>query len=163
MREEREFAVLYCDLDNFKAYNDQKGFVRGDRLIQATARIIQDAVVEGPRAEGFVGHVGGDDFVAVVEPRVAEAGRQADLRAVRRGARSSSTRPRTSSAASSGSRIARACCRTSRSSRSRSGIASTSKRQFAHYGEAVAVATEMKSFAKREPGSSYAVDRRTEV
>ena len=43
------------------------------------------------------------------------------------------------------------------------GIASTSKRQFAHYGEAVAVATEMKSFAKREPGSSYAVDRRTEA
>ena len=29
------------------------------------------------------------------------------------------------------------------------GIASTAKRQFAHYGEAVAVATEMKSFAKR--------------
>ena len=42
------------------------------------------------------------------------------------------------------------------------GIASTAKRQFAHYGEAVAVATEMKSFAKREPGSSYAVDRRAE-
>jgi hypothetical protein len=43
------------------------------------------------------------------------------------------------------------------------GIASTAKRHFAHYGEAVAVATEMKSFAKREPGSSYAVDRRTET
>jgi GGDEF domain-containing protein len=40
------------------------------------------------------------------------------------------------------------------------GIASTDRRQFAHYGEAVAVATEMKSFAKRQPGSSYAVDRR---
>ena len=46
VREARPFAVLYCDLDNFKTYNDQKGFVRGDRLIQATARIIQDAVVE---------------------------------------------------------------------------------------------------------------------
>ena len=41
------------------------------------------------------------------------------------------------------------------------GIASTDRRQFAHYGEAVAVATEMKQFAKREPRSSYAVDRRT--
>ena len=40
------------------------------------------------------------------------------------------------------------------------GVASTDKRRFAHYGEAVAVATEMKSFAKRDPGSSYAVDRR---
>ena len=43
------------------------------------------------------------------------------------------------------------------------GIATTAKREFAHYGEAVAVATEMKSFAKRDGGSSYAVDRRTEV
>ena len=42
------------------------------------------------------------------------------------------------------------------------GIASTDRRRFAHYGEAVAVATEMKSFAKRDPGSSYAVDRRTD-
>ena len=41
------------------------------------------------------------------------------------------------------------------------GIASTQQRPFAHYGEAVSVATEMKQFAKREPGSSYAIDRRT--
>jgi hypothetical protein len=40
-------------------------------------------------------------------------------------------------------------------------VASTLQRAFAHYGEAVAVATEMKQFAKREPGSSYAIDRRT--
>ena len=57
VRDGNDFAVLYCDLDNFKAYNDQRGFVRGDRLIQATARIIQDAVVERAGADGFVGHV----------------------------------------------------------------------------------------------------------
>src|SRR5918995_154262 len=68
VREELSFAVLYADLDNFKAYNDQKGFVQGDRLIQATARILQDAVMEFAGADGFVGHVGGDDFVAVVPP-----------------------------------------------------------------------------------------------
>ena len=77
VREARPFAVLYCDLDNFKTYNDQKGFVRGDRLIQSTARIIQDAVVEFDPGEGFVGHVGGDDFVAVVNPGRRRAGRQA--------------------------------------------------------------------------------------
>src|SRR6058998_2992871 len=73
VREARPFAVLYCDLDNFKAYNDQKGFVRGDRLIQAVARIIQDAVVEHVGTDGFVGHVGGDDFVAVLGPEPSEA------------------------------------------------------------------------------------------
>ena len=40
------------------------------------------------------------------------------------------------------------------------GIATTARRAFAHYGEAVAVATEMKQFAKRDGGSSYAIDRR---
>jgi GGDEF domain-containing protein len=40
------------------------------------------------------------------------------------------------------------------------GIATTAKRAFAHYGEAVAVATEMKQFSKRDGGSSYAIDRR---
>src|SRR5438477_11444346 len=37
VQDERDFAVLYCDLDNLKTYNDQKGFVRGDRPVQATA------------------------------------------------------------------------------------------------------------------------------
>src|SRR5436305_1895994 len=68
VRDGRPFSVLYCDLDNFKAYNDQKGFVRGDRLIQSVARIIQDAVVEHVGSDGFVGHVGGDAFVAVLAP-----------------------------------------------------------------------------------------------
>ena len=43
----------------------------------------------------------------------------------------------------------------------RSAVATTERRNFAHYGEAVDVATEMKQFAKRQPGSSFAIDRRT--
>src|SRR5947199_7131008 len=72
VEENVEFALLNCDLDNFKAYNDHYGFLRGDRVIQATARILQDAVEEFCRTEGFVGHVGGDDFVVVVPPDIAE-------------------------------------------------------------------------------------------
>jgi GGDEF domain-containing protein len=40
------------------------------------------------------------------------------------------------------------------------GIASTAARPFAHRAEAVGIATDLKNFAKREPGSSYAMDRR---
>ena len=161
VREEQDFAVLYCDLDNFKAYNDQKGFVRGDRLIQATARIVQDAVVEHSGTEGFVGHVGGDDFVAVVGPEESEpvakriAERFDEARAefyepadLERGF----VRVEDRKGVMQDVPLVAVSI----------GIASTSKRRFAHYGEAVAVATEMKSFAKREPGSSYAVDRRAE-
>jgi diguanylate cyclase (GGDEF)-like protein len=158
VREHRPFAVLYVDLDNFKTYNDKYGFVRGDRLIQGTARMIQDAVMASD-TDGFVGHVGGDDFVAVVEPETAEE-------------------------------VAKRVCERFDQDRAlyyededldrgfvrmedrkgieqdiplvtvSVGIATTSRRAFAHYGEAVAVATEMKQFAKRDGGSSYAVDRR---
>jgi len=159
VREARPFAVLYCDLDNFKTYNDQKGFVRGDRLIQATARIIQDAVVESDPGEGFVGHVGGDDFVVVVNPDVGE---RIALRICER-----------FDEARSGFYEAEDLDRGFIRMEDRKGvmqdvplvgisvgIATTARRGFAHYGEAVAVATEMKQFAKRDGGSSYAIDRR---
>jgi diguanylate cyclase (GGDEF)-like protein len=161
VREGREFAVLYSDLDNFKAYNDQKGFVRGDRLIQATARLIQDAVVEFCGAEGFVGHVGGDDFVAVVQPEVAEE--VAKRIAVRFDeARADYYEPEDLERGFVRVEDRKGVLQDIPLVAVSIGIASTSKRRFAHYGEAVAVATEMKSFAKRDAGSSYAVDRRAE-
>jgi diguanylate cyclase (GGDEF)-like protein len=159
VRDGRPFAVLYCDLDNFKAYNDQKGFVRGDRLIQATARTIQDAVVEYAGADSFVGHVGGDDFVAVVPTGVAEdiAKRVCD--------RFDGSRAEFYDSEDLSRGFVRMEDRKGEMQdiplvSISIGIATTAKRAFAHYGEAVAVATEMKQFAKRDQGSSYAVDRR---
>ena len=63
-----EFAILYADLDHFKAYNDHYGFMRGDQVIQATAGLIEDVAREITDGDAFVGHVGGDDFVVVVDP-----------------------------------------------------------------------------------------------
>ena len=62
---EEEFSVLYVDLDNFKSYNDVYGFLKGDRIIQYTADILVKEIHKaGPG--GFVGHVGGDDYIAIV-------------------------------------------------------------------------------------------------
>src|SRR5437870_1274153 len=68
----QSFGVLYLDMDNFKAYNDHYGFVRGDRAIQATARMIAEVVHELASSNTFIGHVGGDDFVIIVSPDEAE-------------------------------------------------------------------------------------------
>ncbi len=62
----QEFAVLYFDLDNFKAYNDTYGFLGGDEIIKQTAKIIVKNVNAEENAHNFVGHIGGDDFVALV-------------------------------------------------------------------------------------------------
>ena len=159
VREDRPFAVLYSDLDNFKAYNDQKGFVRGDRLIQATARIIQDAVVEYAGSDGFVGHVGGDDFVAVVPPEIAE---EVAKRVVERfdAQIHEFYEPEDLERGYVEVEDRKGVLQRLPLAGVSIGIATTSVRTFAHYGEAVSVATEMKQFAKRDSGSSYAVDRR---
>ncbi len=61
-----EFAVVYFDLDNFKAYNDVYGFSNGDEIIKFTAKTIVKHIHEIPEGDNFVGHIGGDDFVAVI-------------------------------------------------------------------------------------------------
>jgi diguanylate cyclase (GGDEF)-like protein len=158
--EEHPFALLYADLDHFKAYNDNYGFVRGDRAIQALARLVTETVHEVAGPAGFVGHVGGDDFVILVEPDQAETVAKSlcdrfdglaptlyDPEDVERGhieVRDRQGNPRSFPILTISV-----------------GVASTLSRRFGHYGEAVAVATEMKQFAKREPNSSFAVDRRT--
>jgi diguanylate cyclase (GGDEF)-like protein len=158
--DEVPFGVLYCDLDHFKAYNDHYGFVRGDRVIVSTSRILQEVVEEYARSDGFVGHVGGDDFVVVLPPEVAQ---QAAARICQRFDgeipsfydREDLDRGYVEVEDRQGvlQRFGLVAISV--------GVASTLRRKFSHYGEAVDVATEMKQFAKRQPGSSYAVDRRT--
>ena len=61
-----EFSVLYLDLDNFKAYNDVYGFLKGDEIIKFTAEVIVSNVHQEIPEGSFVGHIGGDDFVAII-------------------------------------------------------------------------------------------------
>lgn len=61
------FAILYVDLDNFKAYNDVYGFSNGDEIIKFTAKVISQYVHNVEDSSNFVGHIGGDDFVAIVD------------------------------------------------------------------------------------------------
>ena len=61
------FFVLYFDLDNFKAYNDVYGFINGDRIIKFTADTIFKNIHLNQNKHDFIGHIGGDDFVAIVD------------------------------------------------------------------------------------------------
>ena len=61
-----EFSVLYLDLDNFKAYNDIYGFLKGDEIIKFTADTIMTSIHSLIPNNSFIGHIGGDDFIAIV-------------------------------------------------------------------------------------------------
>ncbi len=70
--EAESFAVLYLDLDNFKAFNDVYGFTHGDEAIQLVASAAVDVVRRRGTTQDFVGHIGGDDFIIVTLPERAE-------------------------------------------------------------------------------------------
>jgi EAL domain-containing protein (putative c-di-GMP-specific phosphodiesterase class I)/GGDEF domain-containing protein len=58
------FVAAYCDLDHFKPYNDAYGYRRGDRMIQQVGTLLSEAAAD---QRDFVGHVGGDDFVVLMQ------------------------------------------------------------------------------------------------
>jgi diguanylate cyclase (GGDEF)-like protein len=73
LAEGHPFALLQVDVDHFKAFNDYYGYGRGDEAIQLLARILSESVYRSGDPEGFVGHIGGDDFVVLCSCDASEA------------------------------------------------------------------------------------------
>ncbi|MCX7641168.1 MAG: response regulator [Elusimicrobiales bacterium] len=67
-----KFAVLYIDLNNFKAYNDVYGFEAGDNVIKTVANILVNIIMPTPNSTDFIGHIGGDDFIVITSIEKAE-------------------------------------------------------------------------------------------
>ena len=154
-----EFAVCYADLDHFKEFNDRYSYYDGDRVIYLVSRILHDVVKGLLGSKGFVGHIGGDDFIFIVSTGAVDQVcteildvfdtliplqyNEQDSRAGyffgkdRRG------------------QLHRVPLMTLSI-----GIVTNRHRTFQHPAEVSELATEMKSYAKALPGSVYVVDRR---
>jgi len=156
----RPLAVIHTDLDNFKAFNDHYGFMRGDSVIKFTANVLVAAAVETGDASCFVGHVGGDDFVAVMHPDGAEQFCKTVIDRFDDGILDfydpqDALRGYVEVIDRRGERHAFPIVSISM------GVATNLRRTFTSEWEASAVASEMKAHAKGEAGSCYKVDRRT--
>jgi len=68
IQSKQPFALAYIDIDNFKSFNDRYGYGHGEDVLIVACRILTTVVGELAGAEGFVGHVGGDDFVFMSHP-----------------------------------------------------------------------------------------------
>lgn len=159
VRSGSEYAVCYMDIDRFKSVNDAYGFARGDEFIAALARSLHRAVVAVGLPPAFIGHVGGDDFVVICSPE--------------------QVRPLTEKAVLDFESAADALYdpvdaeRGYLELRRRNGelqqanlvtlsigVALSANRQYGDPREVVEVATNMKTVAKKHPGSYVALDRR---
>lgn len=68
------FDVGYVDIDNFKPFNDNYGFERGDFVIRTLGDIITRALAASDsEGFGFAGHIGGDDFIFLTRPTLSAA------------------------------------------------------------------------------------------
>lgn len=154
-----EFAVCYADLDHFKEFNDRYSYYDGDRVIYLLSRILHDVVQGLATGGGFVGHIGGDDFIFVIpagdihavcteilgvfDALIPLQYNEQDRRAGyffgkdRRG------------------QLHRVPLMTLSI-----GIVTNRSRNFTHPAQVSELATEMKSYAKTLPGSVFVVDRR---
>lgn len=155
------FAVCYADLDHFKEFNDRYGYNEGDRVILLVSRILRD-VVRAHAPTGFVGHIGGDDFIfnvplermrtcceeiieifdELIPYQYEEEDRRLGyfLGKDRRG------------------NILKIPLMTISI-----GVVTNQYRRYTHTARVSEIATEMKAYAKSLPGSVYAVDRRRDV
>lgn len=153
------FAVCYADLDHFKEFNDRYSYYDGDRVIRILSKILHDVVKGTCGEEGFVGHIGGDDFifnmpvpqvpgacsevVATFDMLIPFQYSEQDRRAGyyfgkdRRGQLHKVPLMTVSI-----------------------GVVTNERRHFTHAAQISELATEMKSYAKTLPGSVWTIDRR---
>lgn len=153
------YGVCYVDIDNFKPYNDRYGFAQGDDVIVMVARILVNVIGELTRHQGFVGHVGGDDFLFIVPEEIIDAActrvlahfvtvrnmflRQADIAANCYVEKDRQGRETTYPLLSLS--IA---------------VIPTGKHHFSHSAEVSNAASQLKHYVKKQEGSNYMIDRR---
>ena len=156
---DRLFAVLYFDLDNFKAFNDGHSFELGDKVIQQTARIIIEYIKEMGNPEDFIGHIGGDDFIAITTPDKIDLICSAIIKSFDK---------KILKFYSSKDRIKGYITGKDRQGNINKfpimtitiGVVTNTRRKFSHKGQIVAVGAELKKHIKSLEGSNYIIDRR---
>ncbi|HET7790533.1 MAG TPA: diguanylate cyclase [Gemmatimonadales bacterium] len=156
------FAVCYADLDHFKEYNDRYSYNDGDRVIDILSRILHDVVKGMLGKRGFVGHIGGDDFIFVV-PIEAIAEVCGEILGVFDTLIPYQYNEQDRRAGYYFGKDRRGQLHRVPLMTLSIGIVTNQHRRFAHTAQVSELATEMKSYAKTQAGSVYVVDRRHDL
>lgn len=154
------FALLYVDLDNFKAFNDTYGFARGDRMIKLMADVIVSELRDHGDGTEFIGHVGGDDFAILTTPDKVDLLCGALITSFDTQVRQLYDRKDLERGFLQGADRHGVTRRFPIVSISIGGVTNRTT-AYSDHEELSRVAADMKHFAKQRAGSSYAIDVRT--
>jgi diguanylate cyclase (GGDEF)-like protein len=155
----KDFAFGYADLDFFKPFNDRYGFSRGDEVIKMTGRIILGVIKSKQPEDSFVGHIGGDDFVFIVDAALMEEAAREIIRVFDR------LIPEIYDPADLKQGCIKSFSRKGKASQFplmciSIGMTDTRNCAYTHYGEITEIAAEMKTLAKQFKGSGFKSDKR---
>jgi diguanylate cyclase (GGDEF)-like protein len=153
------FALAYADLDHFKPFNDYYGFTRGDEVIKIAGRLILNIVKNVQPQGSFIGHIGGDDFIFIMDVKLVVDASKEIIDAFDR------IIPTLYEVADRERGYIETQDRQGNPKRFplvalSIGISSNRLKSFTHYGEVTEIASEMKGQAKQIQGSCYRIDKR---
>jgi diguanylate cyclase (GGDEF)-like protein len=156
----KKFTVIYCDMDNFKAFNDKYGLAKGDEAIKLTADVCKNALKSKGNPDDFIGHEGGDDFIIITTPDKAQEVADFIIEEFDKNVRSLYS----PDDLKAGFILAYGRDNTEKKfpvmSISLAGI-SNEARKISGYGEVTNIAAEVKKKAKMVGGSNFVRDKRT--
>ncbi len=155
------FDIAYIDIDNFKPYNDYYGFQLGDVVIKTIGEIIAEVAESADAAfKCFCGHIGGDDYIIITAAHHAEFISLQVIRAVENQLRffhgeEDYAMGHYYAMNRKGEQETFGLISLS------IGIVNTRLTPVTSYPQLASISTEVKKAAKKMPGSSVVINRRT--
>ncbi len=155
----KTFAAIHVDIDSFKGFNNVYGFTQGDRVLRLLTEILREAVRLFGNPNDLVGHLDGDDFIVISTPQRARILCQKiiadfDSRVITLYRQEDSERGYIEYKGRLGQREQHPILSLS------VAVVTNERRIFDNYLQISEVATELRDYLRRLPGSNYYFDRR---
>lgn len=159
LAEGQGFDVIFLDLNNFRIYNQVYGFAKGNEVIKFVAGVVRESLAELVEVDYYLGHAGGDDFMALLPPQKGEQVAEQIIKCFEEGIKnlySPEDRERGGIVAQNRQGLAKQWPILTISV----ALVANEQRQFTDPLEVDAVGHELIRYAKSMPGSNYVWDRR---
>lgn len=156
-----EFDLAYADLDQFKPFNDKYGFSRGDEVLRVMGRLILSIVQSRQPQGSYIGHIGGDDFIFLMDVGLGEVAAGAIIETF------DQIIPTFYDADDRGRNYIESVDRQGQVRHfplmtvSIGGVTHCRNQGLSHYGELTEAVSQMKKYAKSFPGSCFRSDQRS--